>query len=110
MTDVPFAQFADLQIVIGEITAVSVVPDADRLLQLQVDVGEERPRQIISGIREYFPDEQVLVGRQCPFVINLEPRTIRGLTSYGMILAAHQDEAFSLLSPEPKLTPGTPVR
>ena len=110
MTDVPFAQFADLQIVIGEITAVSVVPDADRLLQLQVDVGEEHSRQIISGIREYFPDEQVLVGRQCPFVINLEPRTIRGLTSYGMILAAHQDETFSLLSPEPKLTPGTPVR
>ena len=110
MKDIPFAQFADLQIVIGEITAAAIVPDADRLLQLQVDVGEEEPRQIISGIREYFPDEQILVGRQCPFVINLEPRTIRGLTSYGMILAAHQDDTFSLLSPDPSLTPGTPVR
>lgn len=110
MNTVPFSQFADLQIVIGQIVSVEIVPDADRLLRLMVDVGEEAPRQIISGIREYFADEQTLVGAQCPFVINLEPRTIRGLTSHGMILAAHHNETFSLLSPNPQLPPGTSVR
>ena len=107
---ISFAQFAELEIVIGTILTVSVVPDADRLLLLKVDVGEAEPRQIVSGIREYFTDEQELVGRQCPFVINLEPRKIRGLESNGMILASHTESIFSLLTPTPALPPGTPVR
>lgn len=110
MNTVPFSQFADLTIVIGEITAVEIVPEADRLLKLTVDVGEETPRQIVSGIREYFADEQTLVGKRCPFVTNLEPRTIRGLESQGMILAAHYEDTFGLLLPSATLPPGTPVR
>lgn len=108
---VPFSQFADLQIVIGTITEASIVPEADRLLKLLVDVGEEAPRQVISGIRDHVSDEQSLVGTQCAFVINLEPRTIRGYESQGMILAAHTNEAFSLLVPSAEGLPaGTPVR
>lgn len=109
---VPFSQFSDLQIVIGTITEVTIVPEADRLLRLMVDVGEEKPRQVISGIRDFVTDEQSLVGTQCPFVINLEPRTIRGYESQGMILAAHHDKSFSFLSPTAPggLPAGTPVR
>ena len=81
--------------------------DADRLLKLTVDVAEEEPRQIVSGIREFFEDPQALVGKQCPFLTNLEPRTIRGLESQGMILAAGEKEDFALLHPSHEIPSGT---
>jgi methionyl-tRNA synthetase len=106
-----YDDFAKLEIRIGEITAVEVVPDADKLLKLTVDVGEERPRQIISGIRMFFEDPQILVGKKCPFLINLEHRTIRGLESEGMILAASTEEGlFSLLTLSQDLPPGSKVK
>jgi methionyl-tRNA synthetase len=64
----------------------------------------------VSGIREYFPDHEVLVGRSCPFLVNLETRVIRGEESQGMILAAGEDDNFSLLQPDNKLPPGTLVQ
>ncbi len=108
---ISYDDFAKLEIRIGEITAVEVVPDADKLLKLTVDFGEERPRQIISGIRMFFEDPQTLVGKKCPFLTNLEHRTIRGLESEGMILAASTEEgAFSLLTLTNDLPRGTKVK
>ena len=109
---VPFSHFADLQIVIGTITAATIVPEADRLLRLEVDVGEDKPRQVISGIREYVSNVDDLVGKQCPFVINLEPREIKGYESQAMILATHTTDTFSFLVPDSAdpVPPGTPVR
>lgn len=105
-----YDDFAKLDIRIGTITAIDVVENADKLLKLTVDLGEEGPRQIVSGIREYFYDPQELVGRQCPFVANLEPRVIRGLESQGMIMAASTpDNTFALLNPHVKLPAGTKV-
>ena len=68
------------------------------------------PRQIISGIREFFEDPQSLVGRQCPFLVNLEPRIIRGFESQGMILAASNETGFALLHPDRELAPGARVK
>lgn len=110
MDTISYEQFAALEIKIGRILAIEVVPEADKLLKLTVDVGEETPRQIISGIREFFPDPQVLVGWQCPFLVNLAPRVIRGLESQGMILAAGDEGAFALLHPNQEVAPGTKVR
>ncbi len=110
MEQITYDDFAKLEIKIGTITAIEVVPEADKLLKLTVDLGEETPRQIISGIREFFADPQELVGRQCPFLANLAPRTIRGYESQGMILAASANEVFSLLHPGTPLPPGTIVR
>ena len=107
---ISYEQFAALEIKIGTILTVEVVPETDKLLRLTVDVGEEQPRQIVSGIKEYFEDIQVLVGRQCPFLTNLEPRTIRGLESQGMILAASHEETFALLNPSNPLPPGTLIK
>lgn len=107
---ISYDDFAKLDIALGTITAVAYVDGADRLLKLTVDVGETAPRQIISGIRTFFPDIQVLVGMQCPFLVNLQPRVIRGLESQGMILAAGNEELFALLRAEPTLTPGTRIR
>jgi methionyl-tRNA synthetase len=108
-TTISYEQFAALDIRIGTILMVTVVDGADKLLQLSVDVGEETPRQIISGIREFFPDPSVLVGRQCPFLVNLASRRIRGLESQGMILAADAAGTFALLQPHQPLPPGTAV-
>lgn len=111
-----YDDFAKLEIKIGTILSVEVVEGADKLLRLSVDVGERdvegsvAPRQIISGIRTYFEDPQVLVGRQCPFLTNLEPRTIRGFESQGMILAASTDDSFALLHPHVTLVPGAKVK
>jgi methionyl-tRNA synthetase len=110
MEYVTYNDFAKLKMAIGTIIAVEVVPEADKLLKLTVDVGEESPRQIISGIRTFFTDPTELVGRQAPFLLNLESRVIRGLESQGMILAAGDGETFGLLTPHVVLAPGTAVR
>lgn len=107
---ISYDDFAKLEIRIGTITEVSVVEDADKLLRLLVDTGEPAPRQIISGIREYFNDPQELVGKQCPFLTNLEPRTIRGYESQGMILAASHEDVLALLVPHQALPSGTRVK
>tara|TARA_B100000745_G_scaffold237418_2_gene160326 strand:- start:25 stop:450 length:426 start_codon:yes stop_codon:yes gene_type:complete len=107
-TMISYDDFAKLDIALGVITSVEVVKDADKLLRLVVDFGTEE-RQIISGIREYFEDVQSIVGKQCPFLVNLEPRTIRGLESQGMILAAENDGVFALLNPHNELPAGTRV-
>ena len=63
------------------------IPKADKLLRLQVDLGEEKPRQILAGIALHYSPEQ-LVGRKIIVVSNLAPRKLRGLESDGMLLAA----------------------
>jgi len=97
-----------LEVKIGTILDVERVPDADKLYKLMVDVGEEEPRQILSAIVP-FVEEDELKGKQCPFIVNIEPRMIRGLESNGMIFAAERDGMFSLLHPTKKLEPGTEV-
>lgn len=107
---ISYDDFAKLEIRVGTIKSVEVVEGADRLLKLAVDIGEETPRQIVSGIREYFDDTEDLVGRQCPFLVNLETRTIRGLESQGMILAGGDEDVFTLLHPSTTVPPGTLIR
>ncbi|MBP9763341.1 MAG: methionine--tRNA ligase subunit beta [Candidatus Pacebacteria bacterium] len=104
-------QFKDIQIKIGKILSVEIVPDADKLLKLSVDMGEESPRQILSGIRMYFEDPQSLVGKKVPFVANLAPRVIRGLESNGMILAVNDKDGngFSLLEVGENISAGSLV-
>lgn len=110
MNTISYQDFAKLDIRIGTIIAVEPVPDTDKLLKLTVDVGEETPRQIISGIKHFFDDHLELVNKQCPFLINLEPKMIKGLESQGMILAAGGgEEGFALFHPGAPLPPGTKV-
>lgn len=103
--------FKKLEIKIGKILSAERVPETDKLLKLEVDLGEEKPRQIISGIALYFDDIQTLVGKHCPFITNLEPRVIKGLESNGMIMAASSsDGGFSLLESSNNLPAGSEVR
>ncbi|OGG44351.1 hypothetical protein A2841_01020 [Candidatus Kaiserbacteria bacterium RIFCSPHIGHO2_01_FULL_48_10] len=102
-------EFKRADIRIGTVKAAERVPDADKLLRLEVDFGEETPRQILSGIAEYI-DPADLVGRQFPFITNLEPRVIRGLVSNGMLLAVGDGETFALLSPTRAVSAGSHIR
>ncbi|HUD20727.1 MAG TPA: methionine--tRNA ligase subunit beta [Candidatus Saccharimonadales bacterium] len=85
-----YEDFQKVEIRVGKILAAEKVPDTDKLLRLEVDFGEEK-RQIISGIAEAYTEPEKLVGKLVPFVVNLEPRVIRGFESSGMILAAHDE-------------------
>ncbi len=102
--------FKKLEIKIGKILSAEKVPETDKLLKLSVDMGEEAPRQIVSGISLYFPDPAALVGKKVAFAANLEPRTIRGLESQGMILAVSGEEFFSLLETNESVPPGSTVK
>src|SRR3989338_5075556 len=79
--------FKKVEIKIGEIVSVENIEGSDKLLKLKVNFGKEDVRKVLSGIKAYFPDPQVLVGKRCPFVTNLAPRMMMGLESQAMILA-----------------------
>ena len=125
---ITYDDFKKVEIRAGKILSAEKVPDTDKLIKLSVDFNEFKeiaaiavegqeapvpvkvsaPRQIVSGISAYFPDPAVLVGRTCMFVTNLEPRTIKGLESNGMLFAISTDAgAFSLLEPGAGIPPGT---
>jgi len=79
--------FARVELRVGEILVAERVPNADKLLRFEIDLGEGKPRQILAGLAEYY-DPQTLIGRKVAVVANLKPRKMRGLESQGMILAA----------------------
>lgn len=102
-------QFKEVEIKIGTVMSAERVPDSDKLLRLEVDLGEDSHRQILSGIAEYMQPTE-MIGRQFPFVTNLEPRVIRGLVSNGMIMAVGEGDTFSLLTPTKTVAPGSRIR
>lgn len=101
-----YEDFQKVEIKLGTILSVEKIEKSDKLLLLKVDVGEDEPRQIVSGIAMHFDDIQSLQDRQAMFVTNLEPRKIFGHTSDGMIFAVSDENSFSILEPDTKMTPG----
>lgn len=79
--------FLKVDLRVGEVKVAERVPNADKLLRLEVDLGEENPRQLLAGLAEYYEPEK-LIGRKVVVVANLKPRKMRGLESQGMICAA----------------------
>ncbi len=103
-------EFKKGEISIGKIISVELIETSEKLLKLSVDFGEENPRQVVSGIRKYFSDPQLLVGTKCAFATNLEPRSLMGLESQAMILAVSTDTTFSLLHVSDEIPVGTKVK
>jgi methionyl-tRNA synthetase len=79
--------FLKVELRVGEIKVAERIPNADKLLRFEIDLGEETPRQILAGLAEYYEPEK-LIGRKVVVVANLKPRKMRGLESQGMICAA----------------------
>jgi methionyl-tRNA synthetase len=84
---IDITDFTKVDLRVGEVLTAERIPKADKLLLLTVDIGEEKPRQILAGIAQYYGLEQLL-GRKIAVVVNLKPRKLRGYESQGMLLAA----------------------
>ena len=106
---VTIEDFNKLDIRIGKVLAVEKVEGADKLLKFTFDVGDER-REIVAGMAEFFSDLAGLVGKEMPVLLNIEPRTLRGQISQGMILSADVHGRPVLLHPEREVAPGSIVR
>ena len=104
-----YEDFAKLDLRVAKVLEARPHPNADKLLLLQIDVGDER-KQIVAGIRQHYAPAE-LVGRSIVVVNNLEPAMLRGESSQGMLLAASSGEKVVLLGPiDPDCAPGSKVK
>ena len=117
MEYVTYEEFKKMDMRVGTIRAVEPVEGTDKLLKCQIDFGEKNeagesvPRQIVSGIREYYPEFEKLVGKQVLYIVNLETRMIRGVESRGMLMAVDgKDGNPVFLTPEVEVNSGASVR
>jgi len=101
-------RFFETKLKIGTVVEAEEVPKSNKLLKLQVDVGEEKPRQIVAGIKEYYTPD-ALVGTQVCVVANLKPAKLMGMLSEGMLLAAKDENGLSLMRPEAPRKAGSSV-
>jgi len=89
--------FQKVELRVGTVVSAEMVPGADRLLKMEIDLGEAGRRQVVAGIALSYPPES-LVGKQLVVVTNLEPATVRGVRSEGMILACGDVQSASVLT------------
>lgn len=87
-------EFQKIELRVATIVAAERVPGADKLLKLQIDLGNEQ-RQLVAGIAKHYSPEE-LVSKQIVVVTNLQPAVIRGVESNGMLLAASTDDQSQL--------------
>ncbi len=106
----PFVDFRKLDLRAGTIMSVQDHPDADKLYLMNVDIGEESPRQIVAGLKAFYSKEDIL-NRKVIVVSNLKPAKLRGILSSGMLLAADDEDlggnTVLLLTPSVEVPNGT---
>lgn len=101
-------EFKKIDLRIGKILEVNLHPNADKLYCVSVDVGDQK-KNLVAGIRSQYKPEE-LVGKQVVIVNNLQPATLRGVESQGMILVASDGQIMSLISPEKEISPGSTIK
>lgn len=108
--NVAFDDFMKMDIRVATVLDCQKVPKADKLLQFRLADGMEE-RTILSGIAQYYPNPEELIGTQVCFIANFEPRKLRGVMSEGMILSAEDaDGKLVLIRPSAKVTNGVEVK
>ena len=108
MEEISFEDFLKLDIRIGKVLKAEKVEGTDKLMRLEVDIGDEK-RQLVAGIADVYKTEEI-IGREIPVLVNLEAKNIKGIESKGMILAADVDGKPVLLHPEKEVPVGSKVR
>jgi methionyl-tRNA synthetase len=101
-----FQQFSALNLKVGKVLEVGQHPNADKLYLMKVDIG--KTITMISGLKDFYTAEE-LSKKTLIIVTNLEPATIRGVKSEGMLMAAEMGDNLALLTPEKDLPAGTPI-
>ena len=106
---VNFDDWSKLDFRVGQIINVEEIEDADKLLKLTVNLGEEIGERVVcAGIKEYYSKEELL-NKKIVLFVNLTPRKLRGIESQGMILAANEDGKPVLIIPEKDVKLGTQI-
>lgn len=104
---VRFDAFEKIELKVAEILDVKKVAGADKLLAFRLDAGDDGDRQILSGIAQWYPDYQKLIGKKVIIVSNLKPRKMRGQVSQGMLLSVeHKDGNVELVTVDSHLENG----
>ncbi len=101
-------QFFQTSLKVGTVVQAEEVPKSKKLLLLQVDIGEDEPRQVVAGIKEWYSAEEMLNTQVC-VVANLKPAKLMGYKSEGMLLAAKDENGLCMVRPEKPKTAGTNI-
>jgi len=106
--EITFEEFKKLDLRIGKITDANQIPGSRNLMRLMVDFGTEK-RQAVAGLLQWYQPED-LVDKKCLFILNLQKRTVMGVESQCMILAAEDDEGnVTVLQPEKDVVEGSRI-
>ena len=105
---VSIEDFQKIDLKVAQIKEAQEHPNADRLYVLKVDTGDGE-RQLVAGIRKSYSKEE-LIGKKVIIITNLEPATIRGVESQGMLLAASDENGISILTPQRDIALGSKVK
>ena len=103
---IDLATFQHVDLRVGTIISAEKIVKSDKLLKLEIDIGE--PRQVVAGIAQHYEPGD-LMGKQVIVVVNLKPAKLMGVESHGMVLAAKSDGRLVLISPEQDASPGAAV-
>ena len=106
--EITIDDFSKIQLKVGKVIKCEKHPNADKLLVSQIDVGEETPRQIVSGIADVYSPEE-FVGNKVIVVTNLKPAKLRGVESQGMVLAGGDKKVLGVVDAG-ELPVGTTIR
>ncbi len=101
--------FARLEFRVGTVLEAESLEESEKLIKLKVDIGEEEPRQILAGLKQFI-NAQDLIGKQIIVIVNLEPRMMMGYESNGMLLAADTSEGPVFITPSRKVPAGSKIR
>jgi tRNA-binding protein len=102
-----FEEFKNIDLKIAKIISVSRIEESEKLLKIEVELGEEE-RIIVAGIANYYSSEE-LINKKVVIVANLEPRIIFGIESQGMILAVKDEDDLSVLVPDKEIKSGLKI-
>lgn len=110
MSEITFEDWKKLTLKVGQIREVERVPKTKKLYKLQVDLGGEKPTQIVTSLVPYYTEEELL-GRKIIVLTNLQPTTFAGHLSEAMLLCAEKEDGSecALLTVQKDMAPGTPI-
>ena len=110
MSEISYDDFKKLKMCVGLVKKVERVPETDKLYKLQVDIGKEKPIQIVTSLVDHYAEEE-LTGKKIIVLVNLKASEFRGEISEGMLLCAETEDHSKcvLLTIEKDIEPGTPV-
>lgn len=104
-----FEEFSEVELKVGTILEAQEVEESEKLIKCIVDLGEEKPRQILAGVKEWYKAED-LIGKQVVVAANLESKMMMDLESQGMLLAADAKDGPVFLTVPKEVSPGTSIR